>query len=42
MHREMAEHATDYARVTALDAELTGLIAQRLVAEHEWLELSDD
>ena len=42
LHRELAEHATDYTRVGVLDAELTDLVAQRLAAEHQWLELSDD
>jgi ATP-binding cassette subfamily F protein uup len=41
LHSELAEHATDYERVTALDADLRRVVAQRETAEHAWLELAD-
>ncbi len=42
IHVEMAEHATDYARVSALDAELQRLVGDKEHAENTWLELSSD
>ena len=36
------EHATDYARVSALDAELQKLAGDKDAAENAWLELSSD
>jgi ABC transport system ATP-binding/permease protein len=42
IHREMAEHATDYGRVSALDAELQKLASDKDAAENAWLELSSD
>ncbi len=33
----MAEHATDFARVSDLDAELRALLGQRAVVEDAWL-----
>ncbi len=41
LHRDLAEHATDYERVSALDAELREVVASREAAEHAWLELAD-
>jgi ATP-binding cassette subfamily F protein uup len=41
LHSELAEHATDYERVAALDADLRRVVAQRETAEHAWLELAD-
>jgi ATP-binding cassette subfamily F protein uup len=41
LHAALAAHATDYARVTELDAELRAVSAEREAAETSWLELSD-
>jgi ATP-binding cassette subfamily F protein uup len=41
LHAELAEHATDYARVAELDAELRAVTAERESAEQSWLELSE-
>jgi ATP-binding cassette subfamily F protein uup len=41
LHTELAEHATDYERVAALDAELRDVVASREAAEHAWLELAE-
>ena len=40
IHVEMAAHATDYARVSALDAERQQLLSDKDAAETAWLELS--
>ena len=37
LHALMAEHATDFARVSDLDAELRALLDQRAVVEDAWL-----
>jgi hypothetical protein len=37
----MAENATDYARVSALDEELRGLGAERERTEEAWLALAE-
>jgi ATP-binding cassette subfamily F protein uup len=42
LHTELAEHATDFARVAELDAQLRGVVAEREATEEAWLELSDD
>jgi ATP-binding cassette subfamily F protein uup len=42
LHAELATHATDFARVAELDAELRAAVAEREAAEEAWLELSDD
>ena len=42
LHGELATHATDYSRVSALDAELSLVIAEKAAAEDLWLELSTD
>jgi ATP-binding cassette subfamily F protein uup len=42
LHGQLADHATDFARVSELNAELRAVLAQREAAEHEWLEVSDD
>ncbi|MDQ1643898.1 MAG: transport system ATP-binding/permease protein [Cryptosporangiaceae bacterium] len=42
LHAELADHATDYAKVADLDARLRDLHTQREAAEEQWLELSDD
>ncbi len=41
LHDQLAAHATDYARVAALDAELRSVVAEREVAEEAWLQLAD-
>ncbi|MGN6608013.1 MAG: ABC-F family ATP-binding cassette domain-containing protein [Jatrophihabitans sp.] len=40
LHAALAEAATDYARVAALDEELRGVVAEREAAEEAWLELA--
>ncbi|MGI8879610.1 MAG: ABC-F family ATP-binding cassette domain-containing protein [Jatrophihabitans sp.] len=42
LHKELAEHATDYARVGTLTAELDNAMAAKEEAENEWLRLSED
>jgi ATP-binding cassette subfamily F protein uup len=41
LHTELAEHATDFERVAALDAELRDVVKERGAAEHSWLELAE-
>ena len=41
LHKEMAEHATDFARVAGLDSRLRELSARRDELETRWLELSE-
>jgi ATP-binding cassette subfamily F protein uup len=41
LHAKLADHATDYERVAALDAELRAVQAEREAAEEAWLALSD-
>jgi ATP-binding cassette subfamily F protein uup len=41
LHDQLATHATDFAKVAELDAELRQLIAEKESAETAWLELSD-
>jgi ABC transport system ATP-binding/permease protein len=42
LHDELATHATDYAKVAGLDAQLRDVVAQREAAEQAWLELADE
>ena len=42
LHAQLAEHATSFERVAALDAELREVVAAREVAEESWLHLSED
>ncbi|SHH57960.1 ATP-binding cassette, subfamily F, uup [Jatrophihabitans endophyticus] len=42
LHEQLAAHATDYARVAELDAELREVTAEREAAEQAWLELADE
>jgi ATP-binding cassette subfamily F protein uup len=42
LHDLLAAHATDYARVGELDAQLREVVAEREAAEQAWLELADD
>jgi ABC transport system ATP-binding/permease protein len=41
LHEELAVHATDYEKVTALDAELRAVQAEKAQAEDAWLVLAD-
>jgi ATP-binding cassette subfamily F protein uup len=41
LHEQLAVHATDYERVTALDGELRAVREERERAEVAWLELAD-
>ena len=41
LHEQLAIHATDYEKVTNLDADLRSAQAERARAEEEWLELAD-
>ncbi|MDQ6938506.1 MAG: ATP-binding cassette domain-containing protein, partial [Actinomycetota bacterium] len=40
LHRRLAEHATDYERVGALNAELIATVRERGEAEDQWLEVN--
>jgi ATPase subunit of ABC transporter with duplicated ATPase domains len=42
LHSQLAEHATDYEKVAALDAELRSVQAERSRTEDAWLALADD
>jgi ATP-binding cassette subfamily F protein uup len=42
LHSQIAEHATDFAKVADLDAELRDLAGQREELELRWLELAED
>jgi ABC transport system ATP-binding/permease protein len=42
LHQALAEHATDYARIGELDAELRTVLGAKEAAEHSWLELSEE
>jgi ATP-binding cassette subfamily F protein uup len=41
LHDQLAGHATDYAKVAELDAELRTVVAEREAAEEQWLALAD-
>ncbi len=41
LHREMAQAASDFARVSALDAELRAVVDDREAAELAWLDLAE-
>lgn len=41
LHEQLAMHATDYARLSELDAELRDVRAERARAEEAWLTLAD-
>jgi ATP-binding cassette subfamily F protein uup len=38
LHDALAEHATDYAKISELDAELRGVLERKEAAEQAWLE----
>ncbi|NEB81284.1 ABC-F family ATP-binding cassette domain-containing protein [Streptomyces sp. SID14478] len=42
LHTQIADNATDFAKVAELDAELRELVAEREELEMRWLELADD
>ncbi|MFB6815969.1 ABC-F family ATP-binding cassette domain-containing protein [Streptomyces sp. NPDC056347] len=42
LHAQIAEHATDFEKVAALDAELRELVVERDELEMRWLELAED
>ncbi|CAG6399361.1 ABC-F family ATP-binding cassette domain-containing protein [Streptomyces cocklensis] len=42
LHTRIAEHATDFAKVAEIDAELRALREEREDLEMRWLELADD
>ena len=42
LHAQIAEHATDFAKVAELDAELRALTGEREELEMRWLELAED
>ncbi|NUS12083.1 MAG: ABC-F family ATP-binding cassette domain-containing protein [Streptomyces sp.] len=42
LHARMAEHATDFAKVAGIDAELRALREEREDLEMRWLELADE
>jgi ABC transport system ATP-binding/permease protein len=41
LHEQLATHATDYEKVSALDTELRSVRAERATAEEQWLELAE-
>ncbi len=41
LHAQLATHATDFEKVSALDAELRDVIAAREAAEEAWLQLAE-
>jgi len=41
LHEQLATHATDYEKVTALDSDLRAVTAELADAEHAWLELAE-
>jgi ATP-binding cassette subfamily F protein uup len=41
IHAELVEHATDFERISALNAELLDLQAARVALETLWLELTE-
>ncbi|MDG6109415.1 ABC-F family ATP-binding cassette domain-containing protein [Dactylosporangium aurantiacum] len=41
LHAQLAEHATDYARITTLDAELRAVQEEKALIEEQWLALAE-
>jgi ATPase subunit of ABC transporter with duplicated ATPase domains len=41
LHAQLAEHATDYAKVAELDTSLRDLLADKAALEEEWLALAE-
>ena len=42
LHTQLAEHATDFAKVAELDAQLQEVVREREQAEEQWLTLADE
>ncbi len=42
LHQELATHATDYQVIVTLDRDLRAVLAERAVAEDEWLTLAEE
>ncbi|MEP7020910.1 MAG: ATP-binding cassette domain-containing protein, partial [Pseudonocardiales bacterium] len=42
LHDQLAAHATEFTRVSELNAQLRAVVAERESAEHSWLELTDN
>ena len=42
LHDELAEYATDYERVAALDERLRALVAERAELEEAWLTAAEE
>jgi ATP-binding cassette subfamily F protein uup len=42
LHEQLAQHATDYEKITQLDAELRAVQQERSEAEDAWLALADE
>ncbi|WP_255950258.1 ABC-F family ATP-binding cassette domain-containing protein [Streptomyces odontomachi] len=42
LHTQIADHATDFAKVAVLDGELRELVTRREELENRWLELADE
>ena len=42
LHEQLAEHATDYERISKLNADLQQLLSDKDEAESRWLELSEE
>ncbi|MEV8513181.1 ABC-F family ATP-binding cassette domain-containing protein [Dactylosporangium sp. NPDC051484] len=41
LHAQLAEHATDYAKITDLDAQLRAVQQEKAVIEEQWLALAE-
>ncbi|MEV0567028.1 ABC-F family ATP-binding cassette domain-containing protein [Dactylosporangium sp. NPDC050588] len=41
LHAQLAEHATDYAKITSLDAELRAVQEEKALIEEQWLALAE-
>ncbi len=42
LHAQLAEAATDPARLMTLDAELKQVVAEKEAAEEQWMELASE
>jgi ABC transport system ATP-binding/permease protein len=41
LHEQLATHATDYEKVSSLDADLRAVQAERAATEEAWLALAE-
>ncbi|MBA3487972.1 MAG: ABC-F family ATP-binding cassette domain-containing protein, partial [Longispora sp.] len=41
LHAQLAEHATDYAKIVELQQQLSAIVTEKEQAEEEWLELAE-